>query len=110
MLFADASLLQDIAMYNEGVCCFMAEKSEIKQFENSNFSSGRITIRDPETLKDYSYLYTVVDFPRVSSSLAQKKEKCVCLKLRLDTRQPSIKKCHSVFTRKQMIDMGWILK
>lgn len=110
MLFADVSMLQDVMMCNGGVCCFMVEESEIKQFENSEFSSGRITIRDPETFKDYSYLYTVVDFPRVSSSLARKKEKCVCLELKLDTRQPSIKKCHSVFTRKQMIDMGWILK
>lgn len=110
MLFADVSMLQDIMMYNGGICCFMVEESEIRQFESPEFSSGRITIRDPETFKDYSYLYTVMNFPQVSSSLARKKEKCVCLELKFDTKQPSIKKCHSVFTRKQMIDMGWILK
>lgn len=109
MLFADVNTLKDIMTYHGGVCCFIVPSSEQKQFTSDEFSSGRITIRDPETYKDYGFLYKVVGFPRVSSGIAKKRERCVMLELKLDTKQPDIEKCHSVFTKKQMSDMGWII-
>lgn len=109
MLMSDSETLQNIMTYKNGVCAFLLELDELKQFKSEKFARGRCTIRDPSTMQDYSYFYEVLGFPKVTSQIKVKKQGCVCLRLSLDTSQPDIKKCHSVFTVDQIRNMNWIL-
>lgn len=109
MLMSDPETLYNIMSYESGECAVLVELEELKQFKSPKFQRGRCTIRDPATMQDYSYFYEVVDFPTVTSQIKAKKQGCVVLKLSLDTAQPDIKKCHSVFTVEQMRNMNWIL-
>lgn len=108
MLLADAGTLHDIMAYENGICAFLLEQSELKQFKDPRLARGRITIRNPETYQDYSYFYEVLEFPEVTSGIKLKKQGCVVLRLMLDTSQADITKCHSVFTKKQVVQMGWV--
>lgn len=108
MLMADSETLRDIMTYENGVCAVLVELDALRQFKDAKFARGRCTIRDPATMQDYSYFYEVLEFPEVTSQIKVKKQGCVVLKLSLDTAQPDIKKCHSVFTKKQMKNMNWI--
>lgn len=109
MLMSDTETLYNIMMYENGVCAFLLEKEELKQFQGAKNLRGRITIREATTYKDYSYFYEVLELPKVTSQISAKKQGCVVLKLSRDTDQPDIKHCHSVFTRAQIKNMNWIL-
>ncbi len=109
MLMSDKETLFNIMNYENGVCAFLLDREELKQFKDERNKRGRITIREPSAFQDYSYFYEVLELPEVTSQIKAKNQGCVVVKLSLDTNQPDIKHCHSVFTRAQMKNMNWIL-
>lgn len=109
MLMSDRETLHNIMNYEDGVCAFLLDKKELNWFKDKRGARGRITIREPSTFQDYSYFYEVLEFPEVTSQIKAKNQGCVVVKLSLDTNQPDIKHCHSVFTRAQIKNMNWIL-